>query len=815
MPVFDLLPELAALVRDARSDAAFKASYWSWLDRHHEAGPLAPLLRDFVHLWSGTRRAPSRAEAEATVARLRPLGYARRAAQVLDRFEEVVGVRPDNDVVLVVGLGAPEGYSRFERGVNTIFIGLDHPANLEHVDHFEVILAHELSHAVRDPCPEVLADYGGWPTMSHDDFVSRYAFREHLVSEALATALSEAAFGGKPAERYVYFEQRELAWCEANRGLIAARMERALAEGEDYRTFYREGVVAPGAPACCDYWFGFHFGRHALRHEHPERLLTTPSSALLARFLPGFLAELLGAADAGGAGGPAAPAPSPSPGPTPGPAGPLQASPGAALEPAGERALDARELALYAPPVRRLTRDLFVRLSNAPHEAAAALDDLRGAVAREGLVYGGQPYEPSPFPLPLARDDLRALRAVSRRLMGAIEKVVDRYLVDPELRRVFDFPPDLEALVREAPGGRRHVAIARFDSLWDGQRPRFLELNTNGTAGFALSERLAALYLEQPLWRDLLRRHGARPFPLLRRLCRTLVRAWREQTGAPRGARPGRIAIVDWTNVPTRAEFHAIAAHLAARGLEAVVCDPGELAYEGGRLVCAAGPIDLVYRRLTTQDLLERSAALEPFLRAARAGAVAVVGGFRADVAHSKKLFAVLTDERWRGLLTPIERAVVDAHVPWTRVLRPERSLWRGRLVDTVELALERREELVLKPATSFEGRGVLLGASTPPDRWAHEVGRHLGGTHILQERVPAPIRTFALPREGRVDAVPLHLHLGEYVLDGRLAGFQAWATPELVISFMSRERAVPVLALADAGPEGGPSELGGQVEAP
>jgi hypothetical protein len=139
---------------------------------------------------------------------------------------------------------------------------------------------------------------------------------------------------------------------------------------------------------------------------------------------------------------------------------------------------------------------------------------------------------------------------------------------------------------------------------------------------------------------------------------------------------------------------------------------------------------------------------------------------------------------------------VIDAHVPWTRVLRPGKCLFEGELVELERLLVARREEFVLKPSQSFEGRGVLLGAVTTPERWAREVSERLDGTHIVQQRVAAPTRNFALPVDGEVEVVPMHLHLGEYVFGGTLAGFQAWGSQELVISAQSTERAVPVLTL-------------------
>jgi hypothetical protein len=193
---------------------------------------------------------------------------------------------------------------------------------------------------------------------------------------------------------------------------------------------------------------------------------------------------------------------------------------------------------------------------------------------------------------------------------------------------------------------------------------------------------------------------------------------------------------------------------------------------------------------------------------------VVVVGSFAADLAHSKRVFAFLTHERWRNRLSIEQRTLIDAHVPWTRIFRPQQTLYGGTLYDLRELALEQRKRFVLKPAEGFEGRGVLLGLETPQRRWKAEVDKRLGGGHVLQEYVPAPVRTFLVPDGRTLAPHALNLHLGEYMLGGKLAGFLARASEELVLSVTSTDRVLPCLRLddgerAEAGTESGEEPRG------
>jgi hypothetical protein len=276
MRVIDLSGDFADIVKTSKGTIEFKARFWAWLDAQRRQGPLAPLLGDMERHWSTVGQAPSLSEARDLLRQIDSAANVARARSIGERFEHLAGRLPDVAVILLAGLERPEGYSRYDLGRNTIFLGLDHPNALAHPDHLELILSHELCHAVRDPTPEVLADYGGAPTMSHDDFVARHPFREHLVSEALASAVSELAYPGRPDRRYVYFTEESLRWCEEHRRVIAERMLLALERQEPYGTFYAEGSVAPGSPDCCDYWFGLHLGRHALTQTAPGSCSASP-----------------------------------------------------------------------------------------------------------------------------------------------------------------------------------------------------------------------------------------------------------------------------------------------------------------------------------------------------------------------------------------------------------------------------------------------------------------------------------------------------------------------------------------------------------
>ena len=785
--LIDLTRDFGDLVRAASTTVEFKSRFWGWLDVQRRRGPLAPLLSDMERHWGSMGEAPSLSEARDLLRQIAPERHEERVAAITERYRTVTGELPRVDVILLAGLERPEGYSRYDRGKNTIFLGLDHPNALAHDDHLELILAHELCHAVRDPDPGVLADYGGTRTMSHDEFVARHRFREHLVSEALATSVSEAAFPGQPERRYVFFDEEAIAWCQAHRREIAERMLRALEREEPYRTFYSEGSVTPDSPDCCDYWFGLHLGRFALGEAPAGELLHLPSSALLDRYLSRFVERFLADERRRPSERHRRPAKKRKQRPAIKPeAGPLE---GASL-PASVRA------------VYEDYTELLERRPGLAHQLEERLADL---VRRERLDHGGEPWEVHAFPLLLSAEEERHMRWATDGLLRLTEEVIELYRQDAEVRAFFDLPRHVEELCLLDPGYRPYVTLGRFDSYWSGRRARFLELNVAGAALWSLAELLGEAALELPGLGEILENHDAESWPLTSRMLDGLLAAWR---AARPGIDPRRIAIVDW-NVATSFEHRRLAEQFTRMGVPAEFVTPDAISFDGRELRSPAGPIDLVYRRFTMLDLIERHQKLAPVLEAARVDAVVTVPSYASDVAHSKRLFAFLTHERWQRNLSPAQRALVDAHVPWTRLFGPGKTQFEGRRADLRELALAERERFVLKPAESQEGRGVLLGAEADPRTWRAEVERRFGGPHVLQEVVQAPLRRLLIPRGRRVEEVSRWLHLGEFVIGGQLAGFLARSSEDLVLTPSSDEHALPCLVLADDEGAGQDQDLG------
>ena len=241
-------------------------------------------------------------------------------------------------------------------------------------------------------------------------------------------------------------------------------------------------------------------------------------------------------------------------------------------------------------------------------------------------------------------------------------------------------------------------------------------------------------------------------------------------------ARPPTMAIVDWRDVPTWTEFEILRDAFSAAGVPTIVCDPRELVFANGALSAQGTRIDLVYRRVLVNDILAKPLECRALVDACAARAVCMANSFRCKLAHKKAFFAVLTDPTHESLFSTSERTVIQAHIPWTRVLddvETHKGDWRG---DLMALARAWREHLVLKPNDEYGGKGVNLGWEMTEGQWDSALESALEdpyGTWIVQERIPVRREVFPqFDATGRITMTDMLVDLAPYLFRGRMGGY-------------------------------------------
>ncbi|HJQ02998.1 MAG TPA: hypothetical protein VJ851_15490 [Jatrophihabitans sp.] len=290
--------------------------------------------------------------------------------------------------------------------------------------------------------------------------------------------------------------------------------------------------------------------------------------------------------------------------------------------------------------------------------------------------------------------------------------------------------------------GNQPSKMGRADLYSDEHGFRLLEFNYSSALGGLDSSVLNRSMAEQPFIRDFLAEHGLGYVDPQVELVHTLF----TECELAEGSRP-IVALTDWPQSFQTLEqsLYKSAETLAPFNIEAYACHVGQLRYADGRVWLGERAIDVVYRLFLMEDLLDPAGPglIEPVLRAAERGEVAVFTPMDSDLYGSKGALALLSDEQYRHCYSAEELASLDRILPWTRMIRPGPVTVNGRQLDLFEHALADQQELIIKPTMLHGGIGVVPGWQTSAEDWRQLVTEAMDQPYVLQRRVRPTAEVF------------------------------------------------------------------------
>ena len=399
--------------------------------------------------------------------------------------------------------------------------------------------------------------------------------------------------------------------------------------------------------------------------------------------------------------------------------------------------------------------DLISRWHEAVHRAPRPPSAFLREVLASGATYRGQPLCVHRRPHIISSATVKDLTRSLTRFHSAVRRVRNAMMdqgLDGEFVRSMGLRERALDLARIDPGYDSAALVARVDCFVGPDGPKFLELNAESPAGIAYADALVQVFDQDPI-RDL--------FPQLTsfRSADAVVRAVLETWRSWGGLGLPEVAIVDFAEVPTSPEFVLFRQRFRAAGVPCRVTDPRQLEWDGNRLRQGDRIIEVVYRRVLVEDILQRPNDCRALVEAYRAGAICMVNSLRTPLLHGKGLFALLHDPAMQKLLSPAQREMVRRVIPYT-VQADEPAC---------EAAARNREAWVLKPMHGHGGRGVVLGHAVDDTTW--EAALADADHHVLQRRVPTQRALFPDARQGYA-LTDCMVDLNPFLIRGRLAGF-------------------------------------------
>jgi hypothetical protein len=399
-------------------------------------------------------------------------------------------------------------------------------------------------------------------------------------------------------------------------------------------------------------------------------------------------------------------------------------------------------------------------------ESSRAL--LDEGLEKAKLIFGGRRLSPYLRPHFVSQHDFERVCQICETVWSAIQKVKDAAVVNPAVEDDLGLTEIERELVAIDPGYAAVSPTARLDSFLTQSTYSFVELNAESPAGIAYADAAYDIFSSLPVMKEFAAEYNVLPMYGRGFLLDVLLTSYEEYLGRA-SERPPCIAIVDLADLPTVSEFELFREFFEESGHPSVICTPQQLEFRNNRLSFEGQQIDIVYKRLLVNEYVPIMREYPALLDAYRSGAVCMINSFRSKLIHKKALFGVLTNPKHAALFSDEELTAIRAHVPWTRMVRDERTDYFGRDVNLLDFIRADNERLVLKPNDDYGGRGITIGWSVDQRGWDDAINNALAdGGYLVQERVPTAREIFpALTADGRIEFAEQLVDLDPLLFNG------------------------------------------------
>lgn len=391
--------------------------------------------------------------------------------------------------------------------------------------------------------------------------------------------------------------------------------------------------------------------------------------------------------------------------------------------------------------------------------------------------------------------ELSRLTRATEHLALILDRIEALAIRTPYLLDRLHLLPAEKMLAAMPAGYSRFSVTSRMDAHLRNGSVSLRGFDASNATALAYSERLADLFLDLPLTKQFKRgRYKLSKLGTGKHLVTAVLQAWKEFGGKRRP----NIAVVEFKDQlrSDSGEGALLAELFNQSGIPARVVSPQELEYTHGKLRAADFEIELVFRRVSTRELVVRFDLSHPLLLAYRDRAVCLVNSFRSEIGHRRALFDLVTDETVTAHLPAADRKLIRDFVPWTRIVAQKKTKYWEQEVDLLDLILRSRERFVLRPNEDTDGHRVFVGAELNQPAWERALRTALRTPYVVQERLCSASQTFPFFHYGELQMKEAEISVHPQVFNGKMHGASAVLRtpgPESSASLLT----VPVLLLA------------------
>ncbi len=423
-------------------------------------------------------------------------------------------------------------------------------------------------------------------------------------------------------------------------------------------------------------------------------------------------------------------------------------------------------------------------LDGAMEDRRAAFDYMMGSTAIVHHEVVASSFVPRLF----NRKTYETMKSVSEKTHRILCKVMERYLADPEYRRLFDFDERLRRLILLPRGYDATLPFARIDTFLDEDTfdVKFCEFNGDGSAGMNENREITNSIKDTEAFRAFREGHEVQDCSLFEPWVDEFISIYNTYENKVESP---NFAICDYLENGVVDEFHVFAELFERRGTPCYVCDVRSLVFDGECLRDADGHvINAIWRRCVTNDVLEFWDDSQDLIAAVEAQRVALIGSFAGHIVHDKQIFDVLMKPETASFLDADEVSFLEQALPQTEFLDDS-------CVNVAQIR-ENKDEWIIKPSDHYGADNVYAGCEVSQDEWEGLIDRFANGKAgypFIVQRYIRPFKTKTLPPDAGIDAIPdgsirwecaMYNNLnGLYLYNGKFQGVFSRLGPHPTIS--------------------------------
>ncbi len=324
---------------------------------------------------------------------------------------------------------------------------------------------------------------------------------------------------------------------------------------------------------------------------------------------------------------------------------------------------------------------------------------------------------------------------------------------------------------------------------------KFIEFNADSPAGQRYVDFIESTIIDSEIFSQFKKQYKPKIISRGANVLKTLLNSYTNWQGKKKNRKP-RIAIVDWREEPTFAEFEMFAEFFRSKGFEAFFADIRDVEVLQGRVFAARKEVDIIYRRALINKLAENADESEGLFKAGKENLVCIVNPFMSRIASSKAILEILTDESNRNFWNKREHAAITQLLPWTHRLQFGFAKYKDENVELIPFVRKNKDLFVMKSSSGYGGKQVILGPECNKDKWDECLDNALSDkSWVVQEYIDIPRITVPV-LDGSLSFKSFKANFSPFVVNRKYSGAMSRLSTSSIINVSTGAGVIPVITV-------------------